>query len=225
MQSNPALPEGDCPRSLFPDEVEKLLAHAPWRRLVVLGDSVIDGVGDAAEMSWVDRVTGALRIVQPNLSCLNLDKRDLSIPEIRSQHLKSAIAFNGDLALISCGGSDVLRRTFDADVTEVELSRIIGPLREAGCEVMTIGLCDTTNSRFAQVERDAELHARLQLLFERILATSLRHGALHIDLTIRPTISGTAIWNTDGKQLNSQGHAIVTAAVIHRLGAFLSVGT
>jgi hypothetical protein len=49
---------------LGPDEAGALLAGAPWRRLLVMGDSIAAGIGDPVQgyldFGWADRLAAAL---------------------------------------------------------------------------------------------------------------------------------------------------------------------
>jgi hypothetical protein len=128
---------------VLPDpELEALLAGAPWRRMVVVGDSIAEGVREAVEgwrdLSWTDRIALAV----PGLEQRNLGVRDKLAAQVRAQQLGAALAFRPDLAVVSAGGNDALRPSFDPAAVQAELERIVAPLRTSGAEVLLLELMD-----------------------------------------------------------------------------------
>jgi hypothetical protein len=220
-QSITSVREATDPHHLREGEARRLLANAPWRRFVVLGDGSGGGngmcVGGYRPKPWADQVATALRAVRPDLAYRNFGKPGVSFADIRARWLVDALAFNGDLAAVSCGSTDVFSRSFDPDAVEVELSRIIAALRDTGCKVLVIGMYDITRACFLSAARRAALRARLGLLGDRIQAVSLRQGALHIDLTAHPANAERDIWCQDGTHISSRGHAIAAATAIRQL--------
>src|ERR1700686_3990757 len=68
------------------DEIETLLAGAPWQRFVLLGDSIAEGISEPVagylERPWGDRVADGLRRVHPSLKYKNLGYRFLRAEEV-----------------------------------------------------------------------------------------------------------------------------------------------
>ncbi|WP_432095815.1 GDSL-type esterase/lipase family protein [Streptomyces sp. bgisy100] len=215
------------PHSLSDGEAARLLAGARWRRVVVLGDGgrerrrarAADGHEDAP---WYDRVTDALRGVEPGLACLNLlGGRGRRATHVRSRQLPEALAFGGDLAVLQVAGHDLLHPAFDADAFRTELVRIIAPLRERGYDVLVVEPFDLTRSPGGR-EVDAEvLRARQRAQTERSRTLTQRHGALHVDLSAGRSSAGAGVWGATGLVPNSRGHAVMAAAVVRALGARL----
>ena len=65
---------------------------------------------------------------------------------MRASQLAPALAFRPDLAIVSAGGNDALRRSFDPGAVERELVAIVGPLRRAGADVLLLELMDIVAS-------------------------------------------------------------------------------
>ncbi|PKT70409.1 GDSL family lipase [Streptomyces populi] len=214
--------EENDPSCLTEAEARELVAGSPWRRLVVIGDGAANGVGEPVEgfgrKPWADRVATVLRTVCPGLAYINLGRRDVLAADVRARQLAKALALRPTLAVIACGGTDVLGEPFDAYAVEIELSRMIGPLRDTGCTVLTMGVPDISCSEPAVAQRKAEVRYRVRLLAERTEAISLRHGALYVDLARRPVSPGPSPWSSNAPYLNGRGHAIAAAAVIRVLG-------
>ncbi|MBB1245173.1 SGNH/GDSL hydrolase family protein [Streptomyces durbertensis] len=202
----------------------ELLAQAPWRRCVVLGDAFAQGAGEPragyGDASWAERLAAALRSVRPDLAYVNLAQRDPVAAEVRARQLGKALTFQPDLAAVAAGGSDVLRDSFDADATEAELARIIAPLRDAGADVVV--LAPFGSGTAGHLPEDV-LRRRLRLLSERTHNLALRNGAIHVDLTAHPADADPGIFGAGGWHVNARGHAIAAAATIRRIGVHLGV--
>ncbi|KRV46513.1 hypothetical protein AQ490_11515 [Wenjunlia vitaminophila] len=228
MATRPSTGHQVDPHGLRAGEAGRLLAGAGWRRFVVLGDGGATvarrGVRGGALTSWTERVAGTLRAVRPDLAHLNLAKRGVVVAQVRSQQLAAALDFTCDLAAVFCGTDDVRRRSFDADAFEMELSRIVAPLRDVGCEVLTVSPFDVTRTDVVPVEERNRLRDRLRLLVERTAVVSLRHGALHVDLAGHPAGAEADVYDGDGRQWSGRGHAVAAAEVVRRLGAHVTLG-
>jgi lysophospholipase L1-like esterase len=215
------------PYCIAPDRATALLAQAPWRRLVVMGDGFARGPGRArpgyGAEPWADRLAAALRSVHGDLAYLNLAQRGSTAARMRARQLAKALTFQADLAAVAAGDSDVLGEFFDADATEAELARLIGPLREAGVEVLILAPFGTRRPARQPPEHQEVVRRRLRLLAERTYDLALRHGALHVDLGAHQVGADPDIYGTDGRQVDARGHAVAAATVIRRLGVHLGI--
>jgi lysophospholipase L1-like esterase len=217
--------EAADPWVIAPDDAHRLLAGAPWRRLVVLGDSVPAGVGDPVDgyldLSWADRVAAALDRVNPGLSYLNVAERELRAAEVRQLQLGPAMAFRPDLAVVVCGGNDMLSRSFDAASVEYELEIMISRLREQGADVVTFGLFDLSKTSFIPDEMRDGLRQRLHLLGDVTRQVSRRHGGIHVDFLTHPVGADDTAYSADKLHANRRGHAVVATETIRWLGSTL----
>src|SRR5262245_17184984 len=104
-----ATPEAADPYCLRPGEAAALLAAHPWRRLVVVGDSTAEGIGDPVDgycmLGWADRVAAELAGAAPGLVYRNLGCWDLRTAQVRAAQLDPALALSPDLAVVACGGN------------------------------------------------------------------------------------------------------------------------
>jgi lysophospholipase L1-like esterase len=208
------------PYCLGPGEADGLLGDAPWRRLLVMGDSVAAGLGDPVpgyeDRSWADRLAAILAPAGTPTAYLNLGHIGARAAEIRAAQLTRALAFGPDLAVVAAGGNDALRRSFSPAAVEAELTRIISPLHARGALVVTLGCLDVSRTDFLPPERRAGLRERLDelgLLTERV---TRRHGGVHVDLLQHPA-QVDDLFSADRLHPDRRGHAIIATEVIRSL--------
>jgi lysophospholipase L1-like esterase len=205
------------------------LATAPWRRMVVVGDSIAQGVGDPVDgyphRGWTASIAAALEAARPGLVERNLGARGLLTSEVRETQLDAAVRFRPDLAIVAAGGNDLLGPGFDGDGVEEDLDAIIGALHRRGALVVTIGLFDITRTGLIAEAFRAPLSQRIRELGARTAAITERHEGIHVDCTDHPAGADPSIYSTDRQHLNATGHAIAAsltlAALTARCGAFL----
>jgi lysophospholipase L1-like esterase len=217
--------EIDDPYLLRDGEGTRLLAAAPWKRFVAVGDSGAEGATEPAPgyetRPWFDRVAEQLRQVRPESAALNLGKRNLFAAEVRATQLEPALQFAPDLAAVLSGGNDILQKSFDMDATEAEVVPVIAALRDTGAAVITMGLFDITASPYVPDKYRKIMSERIGQLSEMMRRLARDHGALHVDLPSHPA-GQEAIFASDGLHLNARGQAIVAAETIRRLGRYLA---
>ncbi|KAB1988196.1 SGNH/GDSL hydrolase family protein [Streptomyces triticiradicis] len=216
--------EADDPYLLSAGETARVLADAPWKRLAVVGDSGAEGVTEAFEgyrcLPWSERFVEELRTVQPDLAFVNLGLRNLFAAQVRETQLAPALEFRPDLAVVFSGGNDMLQRHFDIDAVESELERVVAPLRETGCTVLTSGLFDITVSPYVDERYRKPMSERIAAWSERTKQVAARLGAVHVDLPRHP--AGTEeIYSTDGLHLNARGQAILCTEIVRSLAGHL----
>jgi EmrB/QacA subfamily drug resistance transporter len=195
-------------------------ARLPFRRFVVVGDSMAAGTGDPApgyeHVGWADLVSRAL---DGGAAYLNLGRRGLLASEVRATQLSHALAFRPDLAAVLCGGNDLMRRDVDPVTVERELDAIVGPLRDTGCEVVMMAPFDMSESD-ALPDRDKPAwHALIEAMTVLARRVASRHGAVLVDFRSHPAGAAAGIYSSDRIHLNARGHAIVAEEVVRTLSA------
>ena len=219
------LTDPDC---LAAGESAALLAGHPWRRFVVLGDSVANGplfpVDGFCPLRWTDRVAAELRAAAPDLRYLNLGVSGLLAREVRASQLSQALAFEPDLALVLCGGNDAFRPSYAgavADAVDDEIGAILQALRSAGAQPATIGIFDVSYSPAVPERYRLQLRQRLALLAERARLIASRYDCVHVDLSRHPRTSDPTLYSPDGRHGNARSDAIAAAEMVRHLGARL----
>jgi lysophospholipase L1-like esterase len=207
--------EWNDPYCLGPDEAATLLAGAPWRRLLVMGDSIAAGIGDPvdgyADQAWADRLAAGL-----GADYLNLGRPGAQVTDVRAGQLDHALAFGPDLAVVAAGANDAFRQSFAAPAVGGELEQIVSALDGAGSLVVTFGCFDLGRTSFLPPERRRGLSERLHDLGRLTEQICLRHGGIHVDFLSHPALDD-ALLSADRLHINRRGHAIVAADVIRAL--------
>jgi lysophospholipase L1-like esterase len=218
--------EAADPYCLKAGEAATLLANPPWRRLVIVGDSIAEGIGDPVagytELGWADRIATELSFVRPELAWRNFGTRDLRTAMVRKRQLPAAVAFAPDLAVVACGGNDAMRPVYDADSVDRDLAAIITALQAAGADVMTVGLLVMSDyPAFPEQFRPVAV-AHMRVLAEHTNALAARLGTVHVDLSNHPLGAlPHELLSRDGLHANARLHAVCAAEAIRRLGAYL----
>jgi lysophospholipase L1-like esterase len=217
--------EATDPYCLKPGESHELLAGHPWRRFVVLGDSVAEGLCETVEgysdLQWADRIAAELSAVQPELVYRNLGVSGLRTREILAGQLEPALVFGPDLALVVGGGNDAFPATYDADRVDRELTLMITTLQDAGADVMTLGMFDISCSPAVADWLRPGLRQRMRTLSDRTAELAAKLGTIHIHLTDHPLSTDPGLYSTDGRHGNARSDAVATAETLRVLGRWL----
>ncbi|WBC16276.1 SGNH/GDSL hydrolase family protein [Micromonospora sp. WMMA1998] len=215
------LTEATDPWCLRPGEAGELVRGHPWHRFVVLGDSVAEGLCEPVDgypdVQWADRIAAELRAVRPDLAYLNLGRRGLRAHEVRATQLADALAFGPDLALVVCGGNDAFRPGYDPDAVDAELSAMVTALRDAGADVITVGMFDVSHSPAVPDAVRAGLGERMRRLSRHTGAVARRLGTLHVHLTDHPLVADPSLYSGDGRHGSARSDAIATAETLRVL--------
>jgi lysophospholipase L1-like esterase len=217
------------PAALGAAEQDRLLTGAAWRRLLVIGDSIAEGVGDPTpgypDRPWADQLARALDRVTPGIVYRNLGERGLKSDQILVRQVPAGTVFWPDLAVVSAGGNDILGRRFDAEMTARRLDAIIGSIASTGALVVTFSLFDLSATPWMPDEMRAGLRERLEQLGEITERISLNHGGIHVDYLGDPRTGDPAIYSADRLHANRRGHALVLSGMVHALSAAIARST
>ncbi|MGY0006192.1 SGNH/GDSL hydrolase family protein [Micromonospora sp. I033] len=217
------LTEATDPWCLRPGEAGDLLRGHPWRRFVVLGDSVAEGmcepVDGYSDLQWADRIGAELRAVRPELEYLNLGRRGLRAHEVRATQLAPALEFAPDLALVVCGGNDAFRTAYEPEAVDAELTAMVTALQGAGADVITVGMFDVSHSPAVPAPLRAGLRERMRQLSSHTARVAERLRTLHVHLTDHPLVADASLYSSDGRHGSARSDAIATAETLRVLGA------
>jgi lysophospholipase L1-like esterase len=206
---------------LSDEEAADLLHGAPWRRLAVLGDSLAEGIGEDTPGyppgGWAATLARVLHRVNPDSTYLNVGQRDLLTREVRATQLRPALGFGPDLAVLVCGGNDLLNREFDLASVAADLDDMVRELRRRGGDVLLFGLMDITTTGLIDPRFAPSMHERLVALADVNRCIAERRGAIYLPMTEHPAASDPEVYSSDRLHANGRGHAVLAGAVVRRL--------
>jgi lysophospholipase L1-like esterase len=222
----PTFDEANDPYCLRAGESARLIADHPWRRFVVLGDSVAEGLAEPvegySELQLADRLAAELKATAPHFTYRNLGHRGLRAREVRARQLGPALEFQPDLALVVCGGNDAFPATYKPDTVDVELRAMITALQAAGADVITIGIYNVSYGPNIADWLRPGLRQRMRTLAQRTGAIAEELGTLHVDLAGHPAVTDPSLYSSDGRHGNARSDAIAIAEAVRVLSSHLA---
>jgi lysophospholipase L1-like esterase len=206
-------------------EAVELLRGAPWRRLVVVGDSVAAGTREPTpgyrDASGTDRLAEWLARSRRDFRHWNLAQPGLRLAEVRAAQLPAALDLEPDLVVVAAGGNDALARDFDPEAVEDELRALLRPLAASGALVVTLGLFDLARSGLVPSELAGPLAARFDRLDDLTRDICVAAGGIHVENHAHPRSTDPGIFAGDRIHANARGHAISGATLAAGLHACL----
>jgi lysophospholipase L1-like esterase len=192
----------------------------PSNRLVCLGDSFTEGVGDDdptypnGVRGWADRTAEQLAANQPGFLYANLAIRGKLLGQVLSEQLDHALDLRPDLATLYAGGNDVMRPKVDIDALTGEFEKAVARLTEAGAKVVLFTGVDGVEDALFRTIR-----GRVAIYNEHVRVIAARHGTALVDMWAMRRLRDRRMWAPDRLHLNTLGHTEIAIAVLDTLGA------
>jgi lysophospholipase L1-like esterase len=188
-------------------------------RLVCLGDSFTEGVGDDDPTApngvrgWADRVAEQLAARDPGLRYANLAIRGKLIRQVLAEQLEPALALEPDLVTLYAGGNDLMRPKVDIDALMAAYENAVARLRATGARVVLFtGVDGVEDALFRKIR------GRVAIYNEHVRGIAARHGAVLVDMWAMRQLRDRRLWAPDRLHLNSVGHNEIAIAVLDALG-------
>lgn len=190
----------------------------PWSRMVVIGDSFAEGLGDPEPRcpgglrGWADRVAEQFARLDPDFAYANLAVRGKVIDQILAEQVAPAIELKPDLVFISAGGNDVLRPKSDPDAITYKFEQIVRRFAQCGATVVTFTAFDVADTA---VFRSVRGKAAIYSMNLKVIAD--RYDAYTVNLWGLTETQDQRYWADDRLHLNPLGHHTVALAVLNAL--------
>jgi len=205
--------------------VENTHLH-PWRRMVAIGDSFTEGIGDplpdGGHRGWADRVAEVLGAqVQdartadagvPDFAYANLAVRGKLIQQIFDTQVEPALALSPDLITFSAGGNDVIRPGTDPDAVASLFEDAVVRLSSRGATVVVFTGIDTN---FTPVFRG--IRGKVAIYNENIRAIADRYDCIVADQWALKEVQDMRFFDDDRLHYNPLGHHEVARMVLRSL--------
>ncbi|MDR1386885.1 MAG: SGNH/GDSL hydrolase family protein [Propionibacteriaceae bacterium] len=194
-----------------------------WSRYVALGDSLTEGLADAAPgqpgrfHGWADRLAvqlaGRAEAAGSPFAYANLAVRGRLLADVCGRQVDQALALGPDLVSLWAGGNDSLRPRADLDDLADRLERGVSRLRQAGCDVLLATAYNASDSAVLgwTAPRSGQLTDRLWQVAER-------HGCYVVDVWNLAVLHDSRMWADDRIHLTSLGHQRMADHALAALG-------
>ncbi|MCC3277014.1 SGNH/GDSL hydrolase family protein [Arthrobacter sp. zg-Y40] len=189
-----------------------------WSRMVAMGDSFTEGIGDpdpnspGGNRGWADRVAEELASGQPDFAYANLAIRGRLLNQIVDEQLEPALALKPDLVTICAGGNDVIRPGGDPDRLAERMDGAVAQLRAAGAGVVLFTGPDLGNTPVL-----SSVRGRAAIYNENLRTVAKRHGAVVADMWALRELNDPRMWAPDRLHFSPLGHHTIAAMVLDTL--------
>ncbi|MCR2785761.1 MULTISPECIES: SGNH/GDSL hydrolase family protein [unclassified Microbacterium] len=210
-------PNDPTPEDQLPPFAPSDIAH-PWRRMVAIGDSFTEGIGDPDPSSpgghrgWADRVAEVLGSQVDDFAYANLAVRGKLIGQVIAAQIEPALALNPDLITFSAGGNDVIRPGSDPDAVAAQFEDAVMRLTSTGATVLVFTGIDTN---FTPVFRG--IRGRVAIYNENIRAIAERYDCIVADQWALKEVQDMRFFDDDRLHYNTLGHHEVARMVMRAL--------
>ncbi len=201
-------------------------------RVLVLGDSLSEGVGDVAPArtavvagtGWAGRLVTGLAARGQAVEFRSLARAGAHVVEFVHDQLpraRDAVAADGRADLVTClgGYNDVLSATFDQDRYAAALDRLLATAREelvvAGGPVLTGTFHDLVRTLPLGPATRRRVRERIGHVNGTVREVAARHGVTVVDIGAQQHRIGLRSLSLDGLHPGPAGHADV-ADLAHR---------
>lgn len=194
------------------------------QRLVAIGDSFTEGLGDwnprfpNSCRGWADRVARQLAKQDPEWTYANLAIRSRKLGPILDEQLEQGIALRPTLMTLYAGGNDLLE--FNADIPALmdRYESAVRRMRASGSEVLLFTGYDVHISPLVAPmrKRNWEFNSAVREIAER-------HGAVLVDYWGFEEFADRRFWGSDRLHMTTQGHRQLARRVLETLGVDHSI--
>nr|WP_240624970.1 SGNH/GDSL hydrolase family protein [Kocuria tytonicola] len=198
---------------------EPLHPWHPWHRMVSIGDSFTEGVGDPDDSvpggfrGWADRVAEELARTTDDFAYANLAIRGRLFQPIVDEQLEPALELKPDLVTISAGGNDMLRPGADPDDIASRLDVVVEQIAATGATVVMFDAADIGNTPVMR-----GIRGRVAIWNENVRTVAARHDAVLVDLWGLNQLSDPQMWAPDRLHFSPLGHQLLACETLDSLG-------
>ncbi len=190
-------------------------------RLVSIGDSFTEGVGDeqpdGSVRGWADLLAqGIATATSSTIQYANLAIRGRLLEPIVTEQLDAALALQPTHLTLAGGGNDMLRPRMDASVLIAHTEAVVRRCLDAGVAAVLISGPDPGS--LAGLPLGARFNRRGTQLTEAIANLAARYDVAFVDNFHDLEIRKPGYWSADRLHLNPAGHAHIAANMLQGLG-------
>ncbi|MEV4312856.1 SGNH/GDSL hydrolase family protein [Actinocrispum sp. NPDC049592] len=188
------------------------------KRLVSLGDSFTEGVGDDdprfpnGVRGWADRVAEQLAAHDPALLYANLAVRGKLMRQVLAEQVGPALALDPTLVTIYAGGNDLMRPSVNIDAMMADYEQAIDRFLTTGAHIVVFtGVDGVSDPVFRR------MRGRVAIYNEHVRVMAARKGLTVVDLWAMRQLRDRRMWAPDRLHLNPLGHNEVAIELLDLL--------
>lgn len=199
------------------------MSRTTFTRYVALGDSITEGLCDAAPtrpggwLGWADRLAAILdgdaALAGSSLEFANLAVRGRRVADVVDEQIPQALALGPDLVSVLIGGNDLMSPSADPDLLAARLEEGVGALRRGGATVLLANLFDPQFAFFLKPFR-----GRAAVFNANIWSIARDHQATVLDVWGVREFRDPGMWAADRIHLSARGHRLLAGHAAHTLG-------
>lgn len=195
-------------------------------RIVAVGDSLSEGVGDPAPgwagvrgelHGWVHDLSGLLEATGVPNTVTNFALRGAVVADVESHQLGRAVALRPDVAVCFIGVNNVIRPGFDAEAFGTTYDRVIRALTAASSTVVTTTVRDVARTLPLPAGARRRVRANAEAANRAIRATVEATGVLLLEADGPDDPIHAGMVSADRLHPNSLGHRFIA----HRVATLL----
>ncbi len=199
------------------------MSRTTFTRYVALGDSITEGLCDAAParpggwLGWADRLAAILDgdagLAGGTLEFANLAVRGRRVADVVDDQIPHALTLGPDLVSVLIGGNDLMSPSADPDQLATRLEAGVGALRRSGATVLLANLFDPQFAFFLKPFR-----GRAAVFNANIWSIARDHQATVLDVWGVREFRDPGMWAADRVHLSARGHRLLASHAAHTLG-------
>lgn len=188
-------------------------------RIVVLGDSYHEGVGDThtpgpnGVTGWADRMIAGIAATHPDVLYANVAVRGKLLRDVLEYQVPAVRALNPDIICVYAGGNDVLRPHPHLERIKAQVYRLHAELAATGAKLVTFTSFDPW---WRPIYRAMRGRAAIFNEFTRVAAA--RSGAMVVDQWALEQFQDPRQFHWDRLHLGTAGHHNMAIEVARVLG-------
>jgi lysophospholipase L1-like esterase len=189
-------------------------------RMVALGDSLTEGLGDPGPgggwRGWAALLATGLRPDPDDVQLVNLAASGALSGDVLRSQLPAARQHRPQVAAVVVGANDTLRASYDIHAVAGNLDATLTALAEDGSTLLTACLPDPGRMLRLPAPLARPLARRMRSVNEVVHALTERHGAVHVHIADSDWVDDPRMWSVDRLHPSERGHRALARA-FHRL--------
>jgi lysophospholipase L1-like esterase len=201
----------NAPPRPLPPPLPPLWVPPDRLRVLALGDSLTEGLGDPAPggggwRGWAALLASGLPPGGGAVELRNLAASGALTADVRLRQLPDGRGYRPQVATVVVGANDTLRAGYDIHAVSANLDAVFAELSGQGALLLTACLPDPGRMLGLPAPLARPLARRMRSVNEVVHALSERYDAVHVHLADSAWVDDPAMWSVDRLHPSERGH-------------------